>query len=184
MYQGNILYRRSLLVNFSQNFLVTRFFSKELETDFDATSFLESAKDAFWISRLKEGLCLLLFGAGVLLIDGCSWQAIDQRTGQCIIQPHNHSSLPFAAMQLQQQRKWDVLSEMVAPKLLEKLQEDYKEHDERPDFKELDWRWVLPDEFDAGLVDLKFWSPRRAEECVACAVAVGWCTFVQGLGSI
>ena len=70
-------------------------------------------------------------------------------------------------MQLQQQRKWDVLSEMVAPKLLEKLQEDYKEHDERPEFKELDWRWVLPDEFDAGLVDLKFWSPRRAEECVS-----------------
>ena len=97
---------------------------------------------------------------------------------------HPHSSLPFAAMQLQQQRKWDVLSEMVAPKLLEKLQEDYKEHDERPEFKELNWRWVLPDEFDAGLVDLKFWSPRRAEECVACAVAVGWCTFVQGLGSI
>ena len=50
--------RRCLLANFSQNFLVTRFFSKELETDFDATSFLESAKDAFWISRLEEGLCL------------------------------------------------------------------------------------------------------------------------------
>ena len=51
---------------------MTRFFSKELETDFDATSFLESAKDAFWISRLEEGLCLLLFDSGVLLIDGCS----------------------------------------------------------------------------------------------------------------
>lgn len=43
--------------------MVTRFFQRELETGFDAQSFLDGAKDAFWISMfmMVELLVLILW---------------------------------------------------------------------------------------------------------------------------
>lgn len=67
-------------------------------------------------------------------------------------------------MRLLQQRNWDALKDMMAPKLLEHLKTAYQNQTADPDLQGLDWRWIIPDEFPASLVDLKFWTPRKAEE--------------------
>lgn len=69
-------------------------------------------------------------------------------------------------MKLLQDRDFETLKPMVAPRLLEYLQASYERSAHDKELEGLTWRWQLPDDFPAFVVDVRFWTPQRAAEWV------------------